>query len=700
MPFVQQKIVPVLPTAAAAGSVGQGGERGGSDSGGGSCTSSGGGDRGGSGSEAAYGGVRGGSDGGGDREEGDRESCGSGGSSSSTGGDSSGSAVDVGGGAGNGSSGRGVGWGSFKNGDSGMRGDSGGVVPVAGGKGGSGGAVGIRAEEEQPQLGLLLTLSKRATMLTRALEELPRAAGSGTTDQGAGQAREHVVKEAEVLLLALGVAARHLADRLLDAGPWPEVASCGEAPLQSTARGLSAGYDGQIRETLALTARAMCHLATAVAWEAAVSAAAAVGAELPKSHVNVPWFVHAVVEYMVLLAQPALLPPAQLLACQPHRLLAAACTLAAALPANTEDALCCHVAALTVTLASHDALSSRVQRWLAPHPPLPPLEAAGSCFGGGGGGGGRGGGGTGGGRSAVQDACDGCLAEPMGLAMRKAMGVDPPLAAAVCALLRVAGRELRPSREALCCVGGGGGCAAEVAEASAPTGGGSGGRGTAYGEEAEAHCSGRGGGGATAEGGGRSWSTTLEARASCSRGGGGGAAEAAQAGAHGCGGGGRGSYLEADAPCCGGGGGNTTLEADELGFRHSAAGTRDFVLERLGYYSPLSTKGSVSPDGPTPAGKQCKALGATGPPPPPPPSPSPPLRPLPPPLALPPGRAGALPRLRMCGNPRCDNFAGECEGALPLKQCGGCRAVRYCGADCQRVHWREGHRAECKALAE
>ncbi len=84
-----------------------------------------------------------------------------------------------------------------------------------------------------------------------------------------------------------------------------------------------------------------------------------------------------------------------------------------------------------------------------------------------------------------------------------------------------------------------------------------------------------------------------------------------------------------------------------------------------------------------------------------PPSPLPaaPSTPLPPPLALPPSRQGALTRLRVCGNPRCSNFAGECEGVLPFKQCGGCRAVRYCGADCQRAHWREGHRAECKLLA-
>ena len=48
-----------------------------------------------------------------------------------------------------------------------------------------------------------------------------------------------------------------------------------------------------------------------------------------------------------------------------------------------------------------------------------------------------------------------------------------------------------------------------------------------------------------------------------------------------------------------------------------------------------------------------------------------------------------------------ERAAPPCEGewALRLKQCGGCRAVRYCGADCQRAHWREGHRSECKAWA-
>ncbi len=83
------------------------------------------------------------------------------------------------------------------------------------------------------------------------------------------------------------------------------------------------------------------------------------------------------------------------------------------------------------------------------------------------------------------------------------------------------------------------------------------------------------------------------------------------------------------------------------------------------------------------------------------PRPAAPRGPLPPPQPPQPqpSRSVALPRVRACGYPRCGSFAEHCEGALPLKQCGGCRAVRYCGADCQRAHWREGHKGECKEFA-
>ncbi|KAG2489206.1 hypothetical protein HYH03_012230 [Edaphochlamys debaryana] len=72
--------------------------------------------------------------------------------------------------------------------------------------------------------------------------------------------------------------------------------------------------------------------------------------------------------------------------------------------------------------------------------------------------------------------------------------------------------------------------------------------------------------------------------------------------------------------------------------------------------------------------------------------------PLPLPLAVPP-EGWRLTRLRVCGYPGCESFGERCESDLPLKQCGGCKGLRYCGANCQRAHWREGHSAECKALA-
>ncbi|PNH08348.1 hypothetical protein TSOC_005070 [Tetrabaena socialis] len=55
--------------------------------------------------------------------------------------------------------------------------------------------------------------------------------------------------------------------------------------------------------------------------------------------------------------------------------------------------------------------------------------------------------------------------------------------------------------------------------------------------------------------------------------------------------------------------------------------------------------------------------------------------------------------LRLCGNPSCTNFSGPAEADLPLRKCSGCKAVRYCGASCQRQHWREGgHKEACAQL--
>ena len=46
--------------------------------------------------------------------------------------------------------------------------------------------------------------------------------------------------------------------------------------------------------------------------------------------------------------------------------------------------------------------------------------------------------------------------------------------------------------------------------------------------------------------------------------------------------------------------------------------------------------------------------------------------------------------------PRC---AGCGVVAPHLRSCGACRSVAYCSTDCQRKHWRAGHKRECAALA-
>ena len=38
--------------------------------------------------------------------------------------------------------------------------------------------------------------------------------------------------------------------------------------------------------------------------------------------------------------------------------------------------------------------------------------------------------------------------------------------------------------------------------------------------------------------------------------------------------------------------------------------------------------------------------------------------------------------------------------ARTYKKCAGCNAVRYCGAECQRAHWKTVHKGECKELAD
>ncbi|KAG2451985.1 hypothetical protein HYH02_003756 [Chlamydomonas schloesseri] len=71
---------------------------------------------------------------------------------------------------------------------------------------------------------------------------------------------------------------------------------------------------------------------------------------------------------------------------------------------------------------------------------------------------------------------------------------------------------------------------------------------------------------------------------------------------------------------------------------------------------------------------------------------------LPPPLPVDP-LATAFWRLRVCGNPGCEELGGASEAELDLRLCGRCRSVRYCCAGCQAAHWAAGHREACGRVA-
>jgi hypothetical protein len=50
---------------------------------------------------------------------------------------------------------------------------------------------------------------------------------------------------------------------------------------------------------------------------------------------------------------------------------------------------------------------------------------------------------------------------------------------------------------------------------------------------------------------------------------------------------------------------------------------------------------------------------------------------------------------RVCANPACLLKTDASAAAPKLKQCSRCETVRYCGADCQKAHWRSGHKQAC-----
>ncbi len=480
----------------------------------------------------------------------------------------------------------------------------------------SGSGAGAGGVGSTDQIGLLYTLSKRATMLTRALEAGAGVEAEAAGDEGRRQVTEYAAEVVSFLTAAMqgveGELGRRVqATRAAAAAAAAEAGDGGVDGATTCHTNMAVCVD-EAHEALALAARAACNLAAPLAWQLTADRAAAPArgpaVRLPRARGTqaavqdrgMDWCgplgqtaIRKLLQCMVgWWRPPLLLPPAHLLACQPHRLLAAACALAAALPKPelNEQELDVAICALVPILSSHKTLSGHVRSWLAPRPP-PGASCSTS-------------------NASGSDACGtdgdpyaGCLEAPVKSIIRRTHSRAPTVALRAEALLRIAAGQIAP---------------------------------------------------------------------------------------------------KAGVPCCEGGR-DATGEADG-GFQQCAAAMAEVAVKRS--QDPSASVDPVTvplqepflPDGSKATDLLVEERGGAGTIPPP-PLPSAPSGPLPPPLAQPPGSALALPRLRMCGNPRCGNFGGDCEGALPLKQCGGCRAVRYCGPDCQRGHWREGHKAECKELA-
>ena len=56
-------------------------------------------------------------------------------------------------------------------------------------------------------------------------------------------------------------------------------------------------------------------------------------------------------------------------------------------------------------------------------------------------------------------------------------------------------------------------------------------------------------------------------------------------------------------------------------------------------------------------------------------------------------REGKAPEGKICA--ACGSFEGI---TLKHKVCSNCKSVYYCSQECQRVHWKNGHKEQCKIL--
>ncbi|CAM9811585.1 unnamed protein product, partial [Hapterophycus canaliculatus] len=49
-----------------------------------------------------------------------------------------------------------------------------------------------------------------------------------------------------------------------------------------------------------------------------------------------------------------------------------------------------------------------------------------------------------------------------------------------------------------------------------------------------------------------------------------------------------------------------------------------------------------------------------------------------------------------CSRPTCGQRQGSASGGCKFKVCSRCQVAMYCSSECQKAHWREGHKAECR----
>jgi hypothetical protein len=53
----------------------------------------------------------------------------------------------------------------------------------------------------------------------------------------------------------------------------------------------------------------------------------------------------------------------------------------------------------------------------------------------------------------------------------------------------------------------------------------------------------------------------------------------------------------------------------------------------------------------------------------------------------------------ICSNESCSRTARQC-GVPELLQCGRCKAIWYCSANCQKIDWKKNHKKVCQLAPE